>query len=73
MTDHPTRESLFEAGLPVRRAVLGAEYVDPPAWRRANDFMLTFQHATTELAWGLRLDPPRPRSGGPAACSTSPC
>ena len=48
---HPTAESLFELGLPIRREVLGAEYVDR-AMDNANDFMMAFQHATTEIAWG---------------------
>ena len=51
MADHPTAESLFDLGLPIRRAVLGAEYVDK-GMAGANDFMMAFQHATTELAWG---------------------
>ena len=53
MTDEtrPTAETLFERGLPIRRAVLGSEYVDG-SMARANDFMMAFQHATTELAWG---------------------
>ena len=48
MTDAKT---LLEQGLPVRREVLGADYVDQ-GLENANDFMRTFQHATTELAWG---------------------
>ena len=48
---HPTAESLFDLGLPIRREVLGAEYVDK-AMDGANDFMMAFQHATTEIAWG---------------------
>jgi 4-carboxymuconolactone decarboxylase len=51
MTDHPTPETLFERGLPIRREVLGAAYVDA-SMDNANDFMMAFQHATTELAWG---------------------
>lgn len=51
MTDHPTAQSLFETGLPIRREVLGAEYVDA-GMGNANDFTMAFQHATTELAWG---------------------
>lgn len=48
---HPTAQSLFDLGLPIRREVLGAEYVDK-AMDNANDFMMAFQHATTEIAWG---------------------
>ena len=50
--DHPSAESLFELGMPIRREVLGAEYVDG-SMERANDFMMAFQHATTEIAWGF--------------------
>ena len=49
--DHPTSETLFERGLPIRRAVLGEDYVDNSI-ANANEFMMAFQHATTELAWG---------------------
>lgn len=51
MTDHPTEKSLFEKGLPVRRAVVGAKHVDA-SMASANDFMLTVQEAATSLAWG---------------------
>lgn len=51
MTDDPTPEGLFERGLPVRRKVLGAEYVDNSI-ANANDFMAAFQHITTEMCWG---------------------
>jgi 4-carboxymuconolactone decarboxylase len=42
---------MFERGLKLRREVLGADYVDSSI-RNANDFMMAFQHITTELAWG---------------------
>lgn len=51
MVEHPTAESLFEKGLPIRREVLGAEHVDA-GMGSANDFMMTVQHAATELGWG---------------------
>ena len=51
MTDHPTAETLFELGLPVRREVLGAAHVDR-SMARANEFMLAAQHAATEIGWG---------------------
>jgi len=51
MAEDPTPEGLFERGLPIRRAVLGADYVDA-AIASANDFMAEFQHVTTEMAWG---------------------
>jgi 4-carboxymuconolactone decarboxylase len=42
---------LFERGLTLRREVLGAEYVDG-SLKNANDFMMAFQHITTEWCWG---------------------
>ena len=42
---------LFKDGLAVRRAVLGAEYVDG-SMAKANDFTMAFQHITTEWCWG---------------------
>jgi 4-carboxymuconolactone decarboxylase len=44
-------QALFDKGLPIRRAVLGAEYVDA-SMERADDFMMAFQRATTAWAWG---------------------
>ena len=44
-------EALFNKGLPIRREVLGAEYVDA-SMSRADDFMMSFQRATTSWAWG---------------------
>lgn len=44
-------ESLFDRGLEVRRAVLGAEYVDGSI-AKADDFMMAFQNITTEWCWG---------------------
>ncbi len=44
-------EALFEKGLPIRREVLGAEYVDG-SMAKADDFMMAFQRATTSWAWG---------------------
>jgi 4-carboxymuconolactone decarboxylase len=53
MTEHrdETIEELFDRGLEVRRAVLGAEYVDN-SLKSANDFMMAFQNITTEWCWG---------------------
>ncbi|MCX7310421.1 MAG: carboxymuconolactone decarboxylase family protein [Alphaproteobacteria bacterium] len=42
---------MFEVGLKHRREVLGAEYVDG-SLNAANDFMMAFQHITTEWCWG---------------------
>lgn len=41
----------FAAGLAVRRAVLGAEYVDKSV-ESATDFMTDFQKMVTEFCWG---------------------
>jgi 4-carboxymuconolactone decarboxylase len=41
----------FQKGLEVRRAVLGAEYVDG-GLAKADDFMMAFQRITTEWCWG---------------------
>ena len=51
MAEDPTPEGLFERGLPIRRAVLGADYVDT-SLANANEFMSAFQHVTTEMVWG---------------------
>jgi 4-carboxymuconolactone decarboxylase len=50
-------KALFEAGLKVRREVLGADYVDTSI-ASANDFMMAFQHITTEWCWGYGWDRP---------------
>ena len=42
---------LFLKGLEMRRAVLGDEYVDANL-AASDDFLMTFQHLVTELAWG---------------------
>ena len=44
-------DALFKKGMPIRRAVLGAEYVDS-SMAKADDFMMAFQRATTTIAWG---------------------
>lgn len=50
-TQDKTIGNLFAEGLQLRRQVLGAEYVDR-SMKSANDFMMTFQHITTEWCWG---------------------
>lgn len=47
--DKPTE--MFDAGLEVRREVLGSDYVDGSIGR-ASEFMRTFQHIVTEWCWG---------------------
>ena len=44
-------DKMFKKGLPIRRAVLGAEYVDG-SMAKADEFMMSFQRATTAWAWG---------------------
>jgi 4-carboxymuconolactone decarboxylase len=46
-----TMGDVFDRGLKLRREVLGAEYVDS-SLKSANDFMMAFQHITTEWCWG---------------------
>ncbi len=46
-----TDTEMFRNGLEIRRAVLGREYVDG-SLERADDFMMAFQHITTEWCWG---------------------
>ncbi len=50
-------DSLFQQGLKTRREVLGAEYVDG-SLAKANDFMMNFQHITTEWCWGYAWNRP---------------
>lgn len=52
-----TLGGLFDIGLNARREVLGAEYVDK-SMESANDFMMTFQHITTEWCWGYAWNRP---------------
>lgn len=44
-------KELFEAGLKVRREVLGAEYVDASI-AQADDFSRPLQELVTEYCWG---------------------
>ena len=48
---------LFRKGLETRRQVLGAKYVDANL-AGSDDFMMTFQRAVTELAWGYAWSRP---------------
>ena len=45
------RSDRFNKGLEVRRAVLGADYVDG-SLAKADDFMMAFREITTEWCWG---------------------
>jgi hypothetical protein len=57
MAKEDETKALFEAGLKVRREVLGADYVDA-SLANANDFTMAFQHITTEWCWGYGWDRP---------------
>jgi len=46
-----TRKELFDEGLVIRRAVLGADYVDL-ALSNADDFNRPMQELVTEYCWG---------------------
>ena len=46
-----SESQLFERGLKKRRDVLGSEYVDA-SLSESDEFMMAFQRAVTELAWG---------------------
>ena len=43
--------ALFDKGLPIRRAVLGSDYVDR-SLGAADDFMMGIQRAATAWGWG---------------------
>src|SRR5471030_1274587 len=49
--DAMAESELFERGLQRRREVLGSEYVDANL-RDSDEFMMAFQRAVTEVAWG---------------------
>ena len=49
--------ALFDKGLPIRREVLGADYVDG-SLAKADDFMMAFQRLTTSWAWGMAWGDP---------------
>jgi 4-carboxymuconolactone decarboxylase len=51
MADKGATSALFEKGLAMRRAVLGADYVDRSI-RSADAFMEPFQKLVTEWCWG---------------------
>jgi len=53
MAIKPTNQDLFDAGLEVRRKVLGAKYVDPLIERaKTDDFTGAIQTMVTEYCWG---------------------
>ena len=48
---------LFQKGLKMRKQVLGEKYVDANL-AGSDEFMMTFQRAVTELAWGYAWSRP---------------
>jgi len=51
LTDHDTHQATYDAGMAVRREVLGSEYVDR-ALANVNDFNRELQELVTEYCWG---------------------
>ena len=52
-TPKPRNKKLYDDGMKMRKAVLGAAYVDNSLAGAANDdFMMAFQDITTEYCWG---------------------
>jgi len=50
---NPRNKALYDAGMKMRKEVLGAAYVDTSMAGAANDeFMMSFQDITTEYCWG---------------------
>jgi 4-carboxymuconolactone decarboxylase len=47
---NPRNRKLYDEGMKVRKAVLGANYVDT-SMASADDFMMPFQDVTTEYFW----------------------
>lgn len=53
MAIDPSNKDLFEAGLEVRRKVLGTKYVDPQIEKAKTDHVVgTIQTMVTEYCWG---------------------
>ena len=48
---NPSNPKLYDEGMKLRKAVLGADYVDK-SMAAADDFMMAFQDVTTEYCWG---------------------
>jgi len=55
---NPRNKKLYDEGMKVRKAVLGAAYVDN-LMAGAGDFMMSFQDITTEYCWGYAWTRPR--------------
>jgi len=48
---NPRNKKLYDEGMKMRKAVLGASYVDT-SMASADDFMMSFQDVATEYCWG---------------------
>ncbi len=48
---NPRNKKLYDDGMKMRKAVLGAKYVDN-SMAGADEFMMAFQDITTEYCWG---------------------
>jgi len=48
---NPRNKKLYDEGMKMRKAVLGAAYVDN-SMAGADEFMMSFQDITTEYCWG---------------------
>lgn len=51
LNDYPSHQASYDAGLAVRREVLGSEYVDR-SLANATDFNRAMQELVTEYCWG---------------------
>ncbi|MDQ1075143.1 MULTISPECIES: carboxymuconolactone decarboxylase family protein [Microbacterium] len=51
LNDYPSHQASYDAGLAVRREVLGSDYVDK-SLAKANDFNRAMQELVTEYCWG---------------------
>ena len=63
---NPRNKKLYDDGMKMRKAVLGAGYVDN-SMAGADDFMMSFQDITTEYA-GATCGPGRACRRRPARC-----
>ncbi len=54
---NPRNKKLYDEGMRVRKAVLGAKYVEN-SMAGADDFMMAFQDITTEYCWGYAWSRP---------------
>lgn len=57
VSSHTTRRETFEAGLAVRRAVMGDDFVER-SLTQASDFTRPMQELVTEYRWGTVWDRP---------------